>query len=274
MTRLPAILLLLGCLALPGCTALGQVLDGIGNAIGAGANRLTEKHVNDDAIHMAVAGPTAVDIESFGGHVEVIADPGVDHAVIEFTRRGLHGHGRTAYSADSLAEIDYSADVIPGDLGPILRIRTWTTHAEPYFQRADVRVTLPEVDGVHVRTTNGHVEMRDVRGTIDVVSDDGPVRLMTTRAITRPVTIINNGGDIDLRVRGESTGELDFQAVRGVVTHRVEFGEMIVLRGTTHNTLRAMFNGGDNPIVLRAADGDIRMTVTEAPTEVGSVIVQ
>ena len=84
--------------------------------------------------------------------------------------------------------------------------------------------------------------------------------------------IINNKGDIVFRIRSESTGELDCRAVRGIVTHHATHGRMIIHPGTSHNTLLATLNEGGNPMVLRAADGDISLAVVPNPTHVGIFI--
>ncbi len=112
----------------------------------------------------------------------------------------------------------------------------------------------------------------DIQGEVHVRTSDGEARVMTNYPMLRPVTIINDAGDIAYRVRAESAGSLDFQALRGRVLHHVNLGELIVHPGTDHDTLLATFNGGQNPIVLRAADGEIRFASVERPTHVGLFI--
>ena len=232
----------------------------------------TGQHIADEPVAIDVAGPVMVDVESFGGDVTIVADPELTEAVITVTRRAVHGLGRVEEASASLDEITYTIDTIPGSLGQTLIIRTATAHAEPHFQRADILVELPEVDGLYVRTDNGNVTAESVYGEIDIVTTDGDVRVMTPWAMTRPVSIINNAGDIDYRIRGESTAEFDCAAVRGKVSHRVRFGELIVHPGTAHNSLLATLNGGENRVLLRAADGNIRIAVVEDPIAIGAYI--
>jgi hypothetical protein len=232
----------------------------------------TGQHISDEPVAIDVAGPVMVDVESFGGDVTVIADPELTEAVITVTRRAIHGLGRVEEASASLEQIDYAIEVVPGALGQILLVRTSTTHGEPHFQRADVVIELPEVDGLTVRTNNGNVTANSVYGEIDIVTTDGDVRVMTPWAMNRPVTIINNAGDIDYRIRGESTAAFDCASVRGKVSHHVRFGELIVHPGTAHNSLLATLNGGDNRVLLRAADGDIRIAVVADPIAIGAYI--
>jgi hypothetical protein len=47
---------------------------------------------------------------------------------------------------------------------------------------------------------------------------------------------------------------------------------VVVEAGTDERTLHAVLNAGENPIVLRTTDGDIRVVVKPNPTHVGRVI--
>jgi hypothetical protein len=177
----------------------------------------TVRQAADESVVLDTAGPFAVDVSSFNGDVVIRIDPDVELASVTVVRTAIHGAKRTREAEASLDEIGYDVELGPGDLGPVLRVRTATSHAEPYFQRAHVYIDAREVDGVTVHTHNGNVVVRDARGDVDISTSNGNVRFMTNWALTRPITILNVEGDIDLRMRGESTGRLDCQAVRGTV---------------------------------------------------------
>jgi hypothetical protein len=276
MLRPRAILTLvaLAAASAAGCTPLGAVAGATDEAMQETADDLTFVAGPEEPILLAVAGPTAIDVESFGGDVEIIGGAETAHAIVTIKRRATHGYGRKPEAEASLAEIHSSVEVVPGDLGPRLQVRVWTTHAEPYFQRADVRIELPQVDGVHVVTDNGDVDLSYVTGRIDVRTEDGDVRVMTPLPLVSPVTILNDSGDIDYRVRGESTATFDCEAVRGQVFHRVEYGRLSVRSGTDHDTLLASLNGGSNAVELRTVDGNIRIAVVPDPMAVGMIIVE
>jgi hypothetical protein len=226
----------------------------------------------DDPLILNVAGPVAVDVESFGGDVIIIANERLTEATVTVTRQARHGTSRKKESKASLADIGYSAVVVPGKTGPVLEIRTWTGNPEPHFQRAHLAIDVPVVTDVTVRARNGLVEAVDIEGAADIESFGGDVRIMTNRPMRQPVTVVNDRGDIDYRVRGESTGSLDCVAVKGKVDYRVRNGRLIV-NEVAHDTLRATLNDGANPIRLRTTNGDIRVAVVHNPTEVGEKIV-
>jgi hypothetical protein len=264
----PCCLLVLSA-ALAGCGGNKTFHSNFGTWACSTADKLAEATAEDQPLILDVLGPVAVDVESFNGDVAVIANPKLEQAVITFTRRATHGYQRTEEAEASLPEIGYSAEIVPGELGQMLKVRTTTTNPEPHYQRVDMLIELPEVDGLRVRTHNGGVIATDIEGKVDIVTSDGAVRVATNHPMVRPVTIINNCGDVEYRVRNESTGDVDCQCLRGKVSHHAEFGKWIIHPGTDHDTLLASFNAGTNPIILRAADGDIKIAVVENPTHTG-----
>ncbi len=227
----------------------------------------------DGPFSLAARGPIAVNVVSFNGNVTVIADPLLPWATITFKRVGTHGHGRNKEAKSSLDNIKYTAKIVEGEHGPVMEVRTWTTDAEPWFQRAHVEIRLPAVDGLTVRTSNGMIEAINIQGEVDIECTDGDVRVMSDLPMLQPVTIHNNAGDIDYRVRGNSTGEFKCHAEDGSVDGRIRQGRFIVHTGTVHNTLLASFNDGTNPITLTTLNGDIRIAVVHNPTDVGTSIV-
>jgi len=262
---LPVLIVILAA-SVAGCVRNKTFVSQFESWAGSMTEKLAEAAAEDQPIILDVLGPVAVDVESFNGDVTIIADPKLEQAHLTFTRRATHGFQRQEEAEASLPEIGYSAELVPGELGQVLRVRTSTTSTEPHYHRVDMLLELPEIDGVRVRTHNGGVVVTDVEGRVDIVTDDGPIRVASNHPMIRPVTIINNCGNIDYRVRTESTGAVDCQALRGKVHHHAVYGRWIVHEGTDHDTLLATFNGGTNPIVLRAADGNIRFSVVDDPT--------
>ncbi|MCP3902906.1 MAG: DUF4097 family beta strand repeat protein [Planctomycetes bacterium] len=274
MNARPAILLALAITLLAGCESVERIINSVGEAFASGAEAVTTKRDRDTPVHLGVEGPVAIDVESFGGDVTVETSDDVRGAVVTITRRALHGPGRSDEAATALQQIEVTHEIVPGELGPSLRVRATTNGVEPHFLRADVHVRVAAVDGLRVRTRNGEVIATGISGAVDVTTSDGDVRVLTPQPMVRPVTIINHSGDIDYRVRGESTGDFDALTVRGRVIHHVKYGRLIVRNGTAHDRLLATFNNGENPILLRAADGDIRIAVVAAPLQIGQHIVE
>lgn len=259
-----------GLLLASGC---GRTFSSFGEWLGDAASGVSNKSTRDAPIDFEVDGPVTLDVESFNGDVTVKCDPSLAIGRVRVTRVATHGAGRKGEAKGSLSTIEYSAELVPGEVGQMLQVRTWTTDAEPHFQRAHLKIELPEVDGVFIRTSNGNIDAIGIEGETDIVTSYGDVRVMTNLPMYQPVTIINNSGNIDYRIRGESTGDLDCKSLRGKVRHRVRHGELVVHEGTSFDRLLATLNSGSNPVVLRAADGDVSIAVIAEPTKVGVLII-
>jgi DUF4097 and DUF4098 domain-containing protein YvlB len=273
MRRMPAILvtLLAAGVVLAGCKSMGRFFERVEDKVVSTADAVWDFHRNDPPLEYAIAGPIAIDIESFNGNVIIRANEELARATVAVTRRSVHGYGRRDEAIAALDEIDVDVQIVPSSLGQQLQIRTSTTNVEPHFLRTDITIEAPVIDDLRVRTSNGHVTAIFVAGDIDIATNDGNVRLMTPRALRRPVTITNIAGNIDFRIRGESTGLLDCRSIRGRVRHHAMYGTMSIHTGTSFDTLLATLNGGENPVTLRTVDGDIRIAIVAEPTQVGSL---
>lgn len=262
-TLLPSMLLL--ALAVPGCTRSGYLEM-------PSLQALARPTIVDEPFVFDIAGAIEVDVESFGGNVTVVAAPSLDKAWVEVTRDARHGFMREDEARASLTQIDYTADLVNTEAGHVLTVRTWTSHDQPYQQRAHVLIMAPEVTNLKLRTRNGDVHTEMTQGSVDIETSNGNVLVMTERPMTDSVTIVNKDGDIDYRVQGDSTARIDARTVRGRVLQRVRDGSLIVEAATGHDTMLATLNNGTNPVTLRTVDGNIRIAVVEEPLKVGAVI--
>jgi hypothetical protein len=227
----------------------------------------------DEPMTFELTGPTALVVQSFAGDVVIQGNPKLDKAKVTVVREGLHGHQRSDEAEQSLSDITCTAEIVPGELGQALQIRAQTSSAEPHYQRAHIYVEMPEIHGVRVNTTHGKVYARDIRGRVDISTTEEDVRVMTNQAMIEPVTIVNRNGDIDYRVRGESRGTFDARTVGGQVNHVVRYGTMNVMPSTRDDSFDGVLNEGENRIVLRTVDGDIRIAVVNNPEHVGQFII-
>ncbi len=270
----PVALAAVALLAVPGAAVAlgGCASEGASSRNPWDVDTWSYKHVEDEPKVFAVTSPVAIDVESLGGDVMIEVDEDLVEATVTITREATQGWGRGDEAKVSLDRISSTVELVSGPSGPVLSIRTWTTDPEPWFQRAHVHITLPHADGLRVRTQRGRVWAVDIEGQVDVETSEGGVRVMTNLAMRRPVTIVNRSGDIDYRVRGESTGAIDAATVRGQVMQRVSYGRLII-KSATGAALEAVLNDGTNPIVLRTVDGDIRIAVVSEPTKVGAQII-
>ncbi len=226
----------------------------------------------DEPMVFDIAGAISVDVQSFAGNVTVVADETLDRAWLEVTRDARHGFMRQDEAEASLSQIDYSAEMINDETGQVLTVRTWTEHDQPYQQRAHILIMAPSIKDLTIQTKHGTVRGEMAQGSVDIDSSGGDVRIMTEWPMTENVTIVNKDGDIDYRVRGDSTARIDARTVRGRVLQRVRNGRLIIESLTDHDTLVATLNDGTNPVTLRTVDGNIRIAVVNEPMRVGALI--
>ena len=262
----------MSCL-LSGCNAVKSAVTGASYGARSATNAWFARSVDDATLEVDLAGPVSVRVDSFGGDVIVEVDDRLERAEVTITRYATHGSGRKEEAIASLDDIATLVEVRQGELGQELRVRATTGHAEPWFQKVKIEIAVPEVDGLFVTTGAGDVLAENVYGLIDVRTGGGDVSILSMRPLIRPVTIINDAGSIRYRVRGESAGAIDAHAPHGRVSHNVRYGTFQIAEGRTESRLQATFNEGRNPIVLRAAYGDIRIAVVDAPTYVGRWIL-
>lgn len=261
-------LVILGLLLFSGCQGRLSSSRGIFNL----EERFTGQSSTDEPIELEVLGPIEINVESFGGDVIINVDEELSAAKVTITRVAIHGTGRKEEAEASLSQIDYIVEIVPGDLGQVLRIRTFTTHAEPHFQRADILIELPAVDGVYVRTERGDVVAKNIEGEVEIINNLGDVRIMTNHPMKRSVLIKNSEGDIEYRVRGESTGVFDCIAEGGRVEHVVKYGLFRIAANRRRGRLQAALNNGDNLVKLETQDGNIFIAVVSDPTDVGLLL--
>jgi hypothetical protein len=96
---------------------------------------------------------------------------------------------------------------------------------------------------------------------------------MTNFAMTRPVIIANRDGDIDYRIRGESTARFDAETIDGTVSQLINYGKVTILSPLSGTQFNATLNDGTNRVTLRTVDGDIRIAVISNPEQVGEFII-
>ncbi|MEM7229308.1 MAG: DUF4097 family beta strand repeat-containing protein [Planctomycetota bacterium] len=223
-----------------------------------------------EVYQMEVGGPLEIDVQNFRGDVILKADPRRDIAEVKMVRRGEHGFDRGDEARASLASIDTSVSLVPGELGQRLQIRTNTTHVEPNFQSVDIHIDVPEIDGVRILTDDGDVVAIRAEGEVDIQTSNGNVQVKTRVPMTKPVTIINNGGGIAYLTRSESTARFDAKVVNGSIYHHVNRGDLRIFSDTNDESFQAQLNNGANSVILRTVDGPIRIEVVAQPEMVYS----
>jgi hypothetical protein len=263
--RIP-ILVVLGSvfLAVPACRTSAPEASIAGNG-GESEGTLSAVGVSDQRIALAVTDLVDVDIETFGGDVTVHG--GSDAATVNLERTGAFAWGRADEEKASLGDIRYTVSLVRGAEGrETILVRAVTDNPEPYYQSCAVDVRVPKLGTVRVRSGRGRVEVIENRGNFDLATSRGKIRVMTPWKIEGPVAVVNDGADIDIRVRGESQGLIDAETRVGRVRSHIRFANYRILDGKNdQDTLVAELNDGNRPWVIRNAHGDIDFSVIPEP---------
>ena len=218
-------------------------------------------------------GPIDVVVDSFAGDVTVHANPKLDVTTIQVIRIAQHGYLRGTEPRQALDYVDWTAELTPGP-GPVetLRVNIDYVGPEPWYMRAHLRIETPNLDRVTVQTTNGTVSIQNNTGPVDVKTNMGDVIIASNHPLVDASTILVVEGNVDYRVPGESSGMFDVEVIDGDIQIWVPEGRWRYVSQTPRDdTINAQLNDGDNPVLLRASEGDIRIAVVPDPTSYGPI---
>ena len=174
--------------------------------------------------------------------------------------------------AQQLDGLKWSADMKPQPDGSrLLEITLATPDPNAWFVRCEIEIDTPRLGRVDVVTDHGRVLVEDNRGGVTVKTSFADVRMRTPWAITEPCRIDVRDGDVEWIVRGESSGRFDCETIGGRIHVFARYGRWIATNPRNdHDSLVATLNGGANPVVVRAQDGDISILVVEDPHDTGT----
>ena len=262
------------CGLMSGCTGANhpeRVVDSTGSSLLAG---LQGHYVADDGItQFRSRGPIDVVVSSFAGDVSVHANPDIDVTTVQVTRVAQHGYLRGTEPREALEYVDWIANLTPGP-GPVetLRVEIDYIGPEPWFMRAHLRIETPSLDRVTVRTTNGDVSIRNNTGPLDIQTNLGDVTIASSHPLVDASTVLVVEGNVDYRVPGKSSGMFDVEVIDGDIEVWVPEGRWrYISRTPLDDTINARLNDGENPILLRASEGDIRIAVVPDPMSYGPI---
>lgn len=218
----------------------------------------------------------AVDVDSFRGNVTIVVDPDATGVLVEANLRAAHKFPyryrnflKKREFKETLDDMDVTAKIETNDQGlSVVRVLTTTQFQYPELQWVDLTITLPQVDGIQVRTCDGDVELVDVRGAVTVDNHNGNILLRTLQPMLDPVNLSTTNGNINYRIRAESTGAFDLEAIGGEAQMRAYKGDInIKQRGKSQ--LYATLNNGKNPVVLKTTNSRIKVVIASNPMGVG-----
>jgi hypothetical protein len=199
-------------------------------------------------------GPLAVDIQNNRGSVTVIVNPKLEQPKITAIPRGKKA-GSGEWSAASLVM----------DAGrPVLRVLT----APPESGEApivDIKVYVPDCSGARIRTDDGIITLKGVRGAIDAQTSHGAkngsvIYVNTTASLQDPMLLRAERGGIEVRMGKDSAGRLQAEAPNGQVEMDAVTGELRDVR-YTRQTWTGTLNNGRADFRMTANDGNIVVMV-------------
>jgi len=153
----------------------------------------------------------------------------------------------------------------------LLEITIATEDPKAWFVRCEIEVDTPRLGRVDVLTDHGRVLVVDNRGGVVAKTTFGDVRMLTPWPVLEPCRIDVKDGDVEWIVRGESSGKFDCETIGGKINVYARYGRWIAVDPRNdHDSLAATLNGGTNPVVVRAQDGDVSVIVVEDPHDTGT----
>ena len=212
-----------------------------------------------------VTGPTAIDAQTFAGDVQITVDPRVPRASVYVTIESRHPWTRRSAARLAHDTVQWSAKLLPGDLGEVLEVRTWCDGPDADLLKANLRIVAPSVENVRIKTRYGDVQCRRAAGTLDIDVQHGDVLVRTDQPMRSRVEISNADGDIAYIVGPESTGIVDAMAIGGSVTWKILTVPTRYLGEIDGDRLHAAFGDAHNTILLRTVDGDIAIQAIARP---------
>lgn len=217
--------------------------------------------VSLNEVALATTGPVGVYVQSFGGSVSIIADPTVLGTIVSANQ---HEEGVGAVPVARLY-MECSTFIENGPLGEVIHVNAVCDNDPLHLVTANIVVRARDIHGVTVLNRAGDIIVQGASGPLHIETSDGSVRVVTPLVMNEDVLIENRRGDIIYRVRSESSGLIDATAIGGEATLDLRQGNAVILHGSTGDRLKAQFNDGVNPLVMRTFQGDIRIHVNPDP---------
>ena len=271
-TRTAAILLSAATL-LVGCAGDSSVERGLDRAHAGIRQSLDGSRVEERTYEAPVDGIVDVQVDTFAGDVVIrgARDTG-GIARLTATVVGRQGRDRDEEAQASLEQVGLQVEMRRGGDVPTLVVKGTPRAEEPWANRTDLEIEVPELRRVRVRTREGKVFVFENRGGADVQTTDGEIRVLTPWAIGEDVTLVTKGRDIVFRAFNGTCGRFDVDCVNGEVKARVESGDWRILdRRNDHDTLHARLGNCTNRFLLRNVDAAVLVSIVDDPMEYGSL---
>lgn len=209
----------------------------------------------------------ALDIQNEVGDVRVEVDPSLDRPKVDAQFRALQPLTKPT-QARLIRETEVRTEYEDqGEDRVVMRI--FAAGGEGALA-THLRIRVPRNDGVTVSTSGGRVLLLGVGGPIHARNGGegrpgGDIHVRTDEPIRQEVDIWTSEGSVLLQVGESSAGELELTAADGHVRVDGRVGALRAQRITGNDRMRAVLNGGSNPIRLHSEQGQVRVRIHENP---------
>ena len=226
-----------------------------------------------------------LDIATTNGRIEVVAGSGstVEVTAVKVAKAATKEGAEELLKKLKIKE-EVSADLVKlraerdgGGSGPSLH--SWGTSTEVRYT-----VRVPANTKLVLATTNGHIEVDDVKNSAHLETVNGQIKARGLSGDVKASTV-NGGVDIGL---ASVTGDVSVETTNGGVTVRLPGDAKAVLLGRTTNgglnvdglqieeversrrRLEATLNGGGRRIEAETTNGGITFTAAKVVSRIGS----
>ena len=256
---------------------------------GCGWNAIKAKRT--DTLQAPHIDGSALAIRGRNGRIEVSAEPGLDHVVIE---------ARITCAANSYAEAQSRLDATRIS---VERLDDGTLEIQPVFPQprhgnegAALTVRVPAANGVNVstsngrivveglsgplkmRTSNGRVIVRDHTGPADIITSNGAVVVtghvgtlavgtsngsVEAAGVTGPSRITTSNGSVKLQVGASFAGAVSFDTSNGSITVIDHSGRITETR-LGRSSGRVVVGEGGEASIVDTSNGSIKLVITDS----------
>lgn len=222
--------------------------------------------------------PLAVDISNFRGSVELRGEPRAKQISVGSkvkVNADVPLEARDQYT--QMVTVD--SEVVQTEGGAVLRIRTTSQREQIDDHWVHLYVVAPYIDGVRIDNrgpmkgiiNEGDVEVVNAGGAHTITNRKGAIEVRTSRPLTDHVQLTNVDGNIYYQVPLGSTGKFDLETLKGECAFKDKSGTTDETY-STRSMLQTSLDQGENDVVCRTNEGDIRVWVREDAMDFTRVI--
>lgn len=207
----------------------------------------------------------AVDVHNVRGSVELRVDHHLTEARVE-SNVAVNPGGSVSPNQEKeiIGAVDVTAEIKSEAGRSILKVDSTSQRPQAEDQRVDIKITVPRCDGVSIDNRGGLVMVVGAAGAHHIVNRAGVIEVRTDKPIIDPVTLTTTDGNIYYQVPPGSSGKLDLATLNGECAYRDEVSNAKDVY-YTKQTFSTVLNNGENPVVARTNQGDVRVWVIKDP---------